>query len=164
MKRFIFGLILISIFSCTLYFSIRFLNTPVYKIRFNSNGGSIVENILVKENTELSKLPITTKENYEFTGWYLNDELFDLATKITKDYLLEAKWQPKALPTYEVSFDSLNGENIPSLNMEEGSILKDLPIPTKEGYTFKYWLYQNKEVKDLKIMQDMTLVAFYEKN
>ena len=164
MKRFIFGFILTTLFSLMLYLSISFLNTPIYKIRFNTNGGSKTPSILVKENSTLSSLPVTTKENYEFLGWYLDNDLFDLKTKITKDYLLEAKWSLKSLPTYEISFDTLNGKNLSSLILPENSTLDNLPIPEKEGYTFKYWLYQNKEVKDLKVSQDMTLIAFYEKN
>ena len=165
MKRFIFGVILISIFSATLYFSISFLNTPVYKIRFNPNGGSKVENILIKENTSLKSLPLPTKENYEFAGWYLDNEPFKLETKITKDYLLEAIWLLKDLPTYKISFDTLNGDTLEPLIKEEGTINNtDLPIPTKEGYTFKYWLYQNKQVTTLLLTHDITLIAFYEKN
>ena len=98
MKRFIFGFILTTLFSLMLYLSISFLNTPIYKIRFNTNGGSKIPSILVKENSTLSSLPVTTKENYEFLGWYLDNDLFDLKTKITKDYLLEAKWSLKSLP------------------------------------------------------------------
>ena len=33
----------------------------------------------------IKDLPDSTKENYEFIGWYLNDVKFDFNTKITQD-------------------------------------------------------------------------------
>ncbi len=163
MKRFLFGFVLISLFLILVFTSSQILDPKKYKIRFNSNGGSIVNSILVNENTSIEKLPTPSKKNYEFVGWYLDNEPFDLTTKIKKDYNLEAKWQIMAAKKYTISFDSLGGTPIEDLVLEEGESLKNLPTPTKEGYKFLYWLYQNKELKDLKVTKDMTLIAKWQK-
>ncbi len=163
MKRFIFGLLLISVFLSLVYTSYKVLDAPSYKIRFNSNGGSMVESIKVKNNDVLDALPISNKKDYEFVGWYLDDLPFDLSMPITKDYTLEAKWEKVKEPVYKVSFDALNGTTLPSIEIKEGTILSDLPIPIKDGYKFITWLYQNKEVKDTPVKNDMVLVAKWEK-
>ena len=163
MKRFLFGFVLIIMFLVLVFTSSKILDAKKYKIRFNSNGGSIVNSILVKENTTIDKLPSPSKKNYEFVGWYLDDELFDFNTKITQNYNLEAKWKLMEAKKYTISFDSIEGSKIDDITLEEGTTLDNLPIPTKEGYKFLYWLYQNKELKELKVNKDMILIAKWQK-
>ncbi len=163
MKRFLFGFILISIFLFVVYEAYQFLNTPTYHIRFNSNGGSKVESILIKENNSLEKLPTPTKENYKFVGWYLNDTPFDLSLEINQDYTLNAIWQELATNTYTISFDTLGGNIIEPLTLKENEVLEELPLPEKEGYKFENWLYQNKIITSLTATRNMTLVAKYQK-
>ena len=163
MKRFLFGFILISIFISLIYFSYTFFNTPSYKIRFNSNGGSIVENIEVKANNKVAKLPITTKENYDFLGWYLNDKLFNVNMPITKNYILEAKWQKKAEPIYVIKFDTLTSKKIEPLYLKAGETIDGLPTMDDNNKTFYGWTYQNKVITSITAEKDMTLVALWHK-
>ena len=163
MKRLLFGFILISSFFLIVFGAYKFLNTPTYHIRFNSSGGSKVESILIKENNNLAKLPTPTKENYEFVGWYFEGKPFDLNIEITKDYTLNAVWKEKDTPTYNICFDTLNGNDISCLSLKENEVLENLPIPQKTGYQFENWLYQNKVINTLKVTQNMTLIAKYQK-
>ncbi len=41
-----------------------------------------------------SKVQTPSKEGYTFAGWYLNDELFNFNTKITRSITLVAHWTP----------------------------------------------------------------------
>lgn len=63
-----------------------------YNVLFNSNGGSSVEAITVDEKGYIKKPTDPTRENYMFTGWYYNDELYDFSKPVTSDITLEAKW------------------------------------------------------------------------
>ena len=161
MKRFIFALMLISAFLLVLYETNKILNVPTYKIKFNTNGGSAVDSILIKENKEISKLPVTSKENYEFVGWYLNGEAFDLSLNINQDYTLDAVWKEKEAKTFTINFETLGGNNIESIELKENEELIDLPIPIKEGYEFETWMYQNKAINKIIGTKNMTLVAKY---
>ncbi len=163
MKRFIFGFVLITVFLGVIYGSGKILYAPSYKIRFNTNGGSVVDTILVRENEKLDKLPVTTKNNYEFVGWFNGDEVFNLDVVIDKDYTLEARWVKKESEKFTIKFDSLGGSKIDDIKLVKGSHLDNLEEPVKEGYKFVSWVYQNKDVLDIIVDKDMILVAKWEK-
>jgi len=79
-----------------------------HDVIFNTNGGTALENIVVKDNGIISKPENPTKEGYEFAGWYLNGELYDFTTPITDDMVLEARWGEIG----KVSGVSLNKSNL----------------------------------------------------
>lgn len=66
--------------------------TEEYKVTFDSNGGSNVAVLTIKEDGTATKPADPTKSGYVFAGWYYNDELYDFNTKITGDIKLEARW------------------------------------------------------------------------
>ncbi len=163
MKRFLYGFTLISIFLIIIIASSKVFSPKKYKIKFDTNGGTLVNSVLIKENELIDKLPVSNKKGYEFVGWYLNDLPFSQDIKIKQDYTLVAKWKILDAKKYTVFFDSLGGTLVEPIVIEEGQTLSDLPLPTKEGYEFLYWLYQNKELKDFKVTKDLTLVAKWKK-
>jgi len=63
-----------------------------YKVTFDVNGGSLIEELIIKENGKISKPEDPIKEGYEFDGWHLNGKPFDFSTEVTSDIKLEAKW------------------------------------------------------------------------
>ncbi len=63
-----------------------------FTVSFDSNGGSLINNIDVKENEKINKPSDPTKKGSIFAGWYYHDELFDFNTKITEDITLVARW------------------------------------------------------------------------
>lgn len=63
-----------------------------YMITFDTNGGSTVESVKVKEKDQITKPSDPTREGYDFAGWYYNGKLFDFNKEITKDMKLKAKW------------------------------------------------------------------------
>lgn len=72
-----------------------------YILSFDTNGGTISEGSrTVLEGNVVGKLPIPTKDGYEFYGWYNNISseekyyLFNSDNKITKDTTLIACWGP----------------------------------------------------------------------
>ncbi len=80
-----------------------------YAITFDSNGGSNVQSVTVIKDDTLEKPKDPTREGYEFQGWYLDGKLFDFSEKITKDMVLEARWE-KAIK--EVTGISLNATEL----------------------------------------------------
>ena len=79
-----------------------------YTITFNTNGGSHIDSIVVKENDTIPKPEDPTKEGYAFAGWYYKDELYDFDTPVTSNMELEARWEG----TGKVSGISLNQTNL----------------------------------------------------
>ncbi len=66
--------------------------TKEFTVSFDSNGGTEVSSITVKENESIEKPANPKKDGYTFAGWYYYDELFDFDTKIKEDITLVAKW------------------------------------------------------------------------
>lgn len=97
MKKLLFFLTFFFLFSCK----------KEYIVNFDLDGGNITnDNIDVKDKKFSIKVEKNktifekvgdlnpTKDNYDFIGWYQDDELFNLKNnKITKNINLKAKWQ-----------------------------------------------------------------------
>ncbi|NMA50860.1 MAG: InlB B-repeat-containing protein [Mollicutes bacterium] len=69
-----------------------FVVNKKYEVSFDSSGGSTVETQQVVNKKTVIKPNDPTKEKYDFTGWYLDNELFDFATPITENIQLTAQW------------------------------------------------------------------------
>lgn len=117
----ILGIILI------IFLLLQFSNKE-YIVKFDSNGGTPVESIKVKENKTIKKPTDPTKEGYTFAGWYYNDKLFDFSTKITKDMTLEAYWSEDSivLGTKNVSLLVGTEKLIEILSLPDGVKKEDL--------------------------------------
>ena len=67
-----------------------------YKVSFESNGGSNVENIVVREGEKLTLPENPSREDYNFLGWkYENGEFIEDNIIIDKDIVLYAEWEYK---------------------------------------------------------------------
>ncbi len=67
---------------------------PTYTVKFNTNGGIIVDSAKVMRGKVL-EAPVTSRDGYVFDGWYEDSALtipFDFNTPITKSFTLYAKW------------------------------------------------------------------------
>ncbi|WP_082389551.1 InlB B-repeat-containing protein [Lysinibacillus sp. ZYM-1] len=92
---------------------------------FETNGGNLLDNLSVTNDTRLAELPIPIKEGYTFGGWYHDEALtkkWDITKdRVSKDTKLYAKWvenkTPEPIPNPEepnselpvVTFDDLSG-------------------------------------------------------
>lgn len=63
-----------------------------YSVSFNSNGGSLVDDIKVNENTRINNEPTPIRDGYLFLGWYYHGKQFNFSTRINQDYVLTARW------------------------------------------------------------------------
>ena len=66
-----------------------------YTIDFDSTGGESVPSITRSLNAEIGKLPIPTREGYNFVGWYTEDGSTKIhaSTIVTEDATYYAHWQ-----------------------------------------------------------------------
>ena len=115
-----------------------------YTVAFETNGGSTVASVSVKNGRTLAKPADPTKDGYVFIGWYKSADLtgnkftFN-GEKIKGDVTLYARWIEKIDPEYTVSFDlGYEAENPESLTTS-GHKLFNLADPVRSGYEFKGW-------------------------
>lgn len=66
--------------------------TRKYTVSFNTNGGTLISDQMVKENQVIISPGVPRREGYKFVGWFYHGEAFDMTTKINRDYVLTAKW------------------------------------------------------------------------
>ena len=75
-KRIIIVLaILLLVFLIIMLFCL--FSSKTYEITFDSDGGTEIEPIKVKENEKVNKPINPLKEGYSFDGWYYLNELYD---------------------------------------------------------------------------------------
>lgn len=63
-----------------------------YRVSFNTNGGTLINDQIVKANQVIISPGVPRRDGYKFVGWYYHGEKFDMTTKIKQNYVLTAKW------------------------------------------------------------------------
>lgn len=115
--------------------------TPIeYTITVHLNGGnkiSIQNTYNVTTNTII--LPKPTRDYYEFSGWYLDDNFEETITEIQNgshsNYDIYAKWQAIEYSiTYNLNGGILNNDNPVIYTVEDGIELNRPIYDGKEGY------------------------------
>lgn len=78
-----------------------YTETYYYTVSFNSNGGSAINTITVRENGTVNLLKAPIKEGYIFDGWYTDNgtfaKEFTKISRVTRNTTLYAKWIDKAV-------------------------------------------------------------------
>ncbi len=140
----------------------------IYCITYETNGGSILAPV---NDSKIMDLPITSKNNFKFAGWYLNEEfsgaqvLFPLS--VTEDITLYARWAEDAIPVHQVNFD---------FNYDQAIIYTPQFIPNgqkvvspeflvREGYEIAFWHLEGGSLWDFSedlVEGNITLVAEWE--
>jgi len=106
----------------------------IYKVSFDSDGGSPVATQNVEYNSTASiPIPPPTKTGYDFDDWD-----FDFSTLITKDIMIKSKWK---IQIYTVLFNSNGGSPVPASQNVEYKATANIPTPpTKADYDLDGWL------------------------
>ena len=142
----------------------KFEESNTKTVSFNSDGGSKVSSQEVEEGAKAKKPSNPTKSGYVFKEWQLNGETYDFDKEVTDDIALKAVWE-KEEKKYTVKFDTSGGSEIANQTVTEGAKATKPADPTKEGYKFVEWLYNNATYDfDTEVTKDITLVARYEKD
>ncbi len=136
-----------------------------YTIKFNSNGGTKVNNQTVGSGGKATEPNNVKKEGYLLDGWYLNNKKYDFNTVVTGNITLTAKWsEDPNVKRYEVKFNSNGGSNVASQRIIENKTVTKPKNPTRSGYAFKGWYLNNNEYNfNSKVTKNITLVASWVK-
>lgn len=143
-----------------------------YTITFDTDGGSLIDEVKVSNGEKVTKPSDPIKEGYTFDGWYIGEVKYDFSKEVTSDLTLKAKWSlieednkedEVKTTTYKVTLD-IDGVKT-TIKVKENNTLAVPATPTKEGYTFEGW-YLNDEVYNFnsKVTKNITLVAKWTKN
>ena len=156
------SIIIVVVIALLIFFLFR---GKKYSVEFDTTGGSVVETQKVKKNETASRPENPTKEGFTFVDWYLDDEVFDFNTPITKNITLTAKWDGAGedKEAFVITLDF--GDHKDTINVQKGHKIEEPKAPTKEGYKFVKWLVNGKEFDfDTEVTKDITLTAEWEKD
>ena len=148
--------------------------TQEFTVTFNTLGGSSIDSKKIKDGERVTKPDNPTREGYTFKYWSLSQDgaEYDFNTPITADTTLYAVWEKEVeVPPvvedekYTVTFDTVGGNVIDSIEVEKNGKVTKPADPTKEGYIFKHWsLTENGETYDFntQVTSNITLYAVWE--
>ena len=142
----------------------KYVKVNYLTVKFNSDGGSKVDNQKVKSKDKATEPTNPTKYGFIFDGWYLNSKKYDFNTEVTKNITLTAKWEEDpSVPRYKVTFDSDGGSKVTEQKVIEEQYATEPKVPTKEGFKFVEWQLDNKkyDFKKTKVTEDIKLKAVW---
>lgn len=87
-----------------------------YKVTFNSNGGSEIEEQYIAVGETVTKPTNPVRDGYTFKGWYYNDTKYDFDKKVSQDMILTAKWK-------EIATNQIKEDNSKDNNSDDSSTL-----------------------------------------
>ena len=136
-----------------------------YTVWFDANGGEVADDSkTVVYDSVYGKLPVSTRDGYEFIGWFADDVQITADTKvdILDDQTLIAKW----IKLHEVVFVSEDGATVSSGIYKDGETVALPEAPEVKGYTFIGWSADGEEfvTENFVATADVTLTAVYERN
>ncbi len=140
--------------------SIIVTEQATYTITYDPADGILPQDA-VTEFTDASEvnLPVPTREDYQFLGWYENDVKVETLTN--KNYQLVAKWEQIK---FAITFQLNNGQcdNLPT-KYEKGKVTP-LPTPSRNGYDFVGWFLNNQKIEEISASQtgEITIEARWE--
>ena len=111
-----------------------------YFIELRQSYGDWMQNIIYTVEQEV-KLPIPTREGYEFIGW-VGEDIIDAQINVTIPRgstgfrLYAAHW---ALENYTITLDTSGGDALDNIRYTAKSDPIILPTPTRNGYEFVGW-------------------------
>lgn len=159
-KRLIIVFVFVLIFIIAIVLSSIYYNDK-YSIHFETGTEEAILTQYVGKDGTVKEPLEPTKEGFVFKEWQLNGETFNFDTVIKEDTVLTALWVKEEYVI--VAFNTNTDEEIDSIKILKGDVIKELPIPNNEGYEFVGWYKEDKLYTNGEIYSDITLTAKYEK-
>lgn len=122
-----------------------------FTVRFESNGGTKLKDLSIRENNKIYKPEDPLKANYIFKGWYKEAALLN-EWNFSNDFVvsnitLYAKWEESDKETLEftVLFESNDGTTVVDRVVKSNQLVEKPNDPTKPNHKFIGW-YKNEEL------------------
>ena len=124
-----------------------------FKVTFDAKGGRFTDGTKtlekrVEEGTQVEEPTEPIRNNFDFKGWTLDGSDYAFTEPVTKDIVLEAKWEKKAGVTYyTVTLNArggkfADGSDSKEVEVEGGSVMDEGAVekPVKDGYKLMGWV------------------------
>ena len=108
-----------------------------YMLSFDTDGGSIIETVLLYSGDTIIAPANPIKEGYTFKGW--SPKLPDVMPESNVE--VKAIWEPI---TFTVTFNDIDGSLISTMTVSYGEKINAPADPSSEGYNFSGWHYNGE--------------------
>jgi len=133
-----------------------------YKITFELEGKEETFELEKLDEDVTSYLKFEDRVGYEIR-WYVGDTEYDFTTPLTEDVKLTGKYVQTS--SYTITFDTAGGNKIDSQKVGVGEKAKEPKEPTKKGFLFDGWYYNNAKFDfDSVVKRSMKLVAHWKED
>ena len=130
-----------------------------YTIKFDSNGGTEVEEQTKFFGDSVEEPLEPTRDGYTFKGWTYGASDYDFSSPVESNMTLTAKWD---INWYKVTYDG-NGGTVMAVesSVEYLNTVSKPQDPVRDGYVFKTWLGSDGSEYDFStpVTGDITLTA-----
>ena len=123
-----------------------------FRVTFDAKGGRFTDGTKtqekrVEEGKQVEEPAEPIRNSFDFKGWTLDGTKYNFTEPVTKDIVLEAKWEKKAGVTYyTVTLKAnggkfANGSDSTTVEVEGGSVMDEGAVekPVKDGYKLMGW-------------------------
>lgn len=119
-----------------------------YNVSFNTNGGNDIPSFKVNSFSQIKELPTPTKDEYEFLGWYLDENKIELPYDFTEgDITLEAHWRG-VTQDYDFTIDeSGTGVKITRYKGDKTEVVVPETLGGKTVTTIGTGTFNNNQIK-----------------
>lgn len=148
-----------------------------YTVTFDSNGGTFIESVTVKEGEKVTTPEVPFREGFVFVEWQLDNKAYNFDAPVKGDLTLVANYKeesttppepvdpkpPVETKTFVVTFTTGTDEVIKSQTIKEGALVTKPTNPKRTGYVFAGWYNgDNRFDFKTKITSDIELTAKWE--
>ena len=130
----------------------KIIDDPKYTVTFNVEGNTtLIDSQTVNRFGKITKPENPTKTNYDFEGWYYNDELWNFSgCVVTEDMTLEARFVEKVYHIYVqnpnlvlLTSNLMQCEGGYICKKEDHCIIKPYSLP-KKGHALRWTIWDEK--------------------
>ena len=93
------------------------LDVIYYTITFDTNGGSSIDSIVVKENDTIALPEEPVRDGYNFVGWFVGDDEYNFEELVKSNLTLTAKWEKESTSSSGSASSSSSSNNTNKINL-----------------------------------------------
>ena len=154
----IVGIVLFFILGIVLSFV---YNKDKFSVYFETGTNETLLVKYVSEGDKIIEPKEPTMDGYIFKEWQLKGKKYDFNSEVKHDIVLTAKWIKEEY--ISVNYLDEDGSVIESTEILKGDKINNLPIVSKEGYSFIGWYFYDEKYSNQELYDDTVLIAKYEK-
>lgn len=141
-----------------------------YTINFDTDGGSSIDSVVVRENEIVEKPEEPTKEGYTFVRWELDEEEYDFKEPVTEEITLKAIWKKvnsnNATKEENTNSEKNNNTTSSKINLNNNISITEYHVDSGNMDCFYYMFVTNlkevfPEAKITKINNNPSEVSFW---